>query len=124
MAEVDVLVVGAGPSGLAMAGELVRRGVKVRVIDKAAEPSPLSKAIGVHARTLEIFEDLGIADELIARGTRVTGVTMRSGAHTLLSLDLGELETRYPFALCLPQTDTEAVLVKLLERRGGAVERG
>ncbi len=122
--DVDVVVVGAGPVGLALGGELHRRGVRARIVDKLPAPSALSRAIGVHARTLEIFEDLGIADELIARGMRVAGATMRAGAHEILSVDFGALETRFPFILCVSQVETEAVLAALLERRGGAVERG
>ncbi len=119
----DVLVVGAGPTGLMLGGELLRRGLHVRVVDKAPEATTLSKALGVHARTLEIFEDLGIADELIARGMRVTGATMRSGKQIIVAMDFAGLATRFPFILCVPQVDTEAVLASNLERRGGRVER-
>jgi 2-polyprenyl-6-methoxyphenol hydroxylase-like FAD-dependent oxidoreductase len=69
----EVLVVGAGPTGLTLASELARRGVSFRIVDKAPEPSPLSKAIGVQARTLEIFDDMGIAEETIAAGLVLTG---------------------------------------------------
>ncbi len=55
MAQVDVLVVGAGPTGMMLAGELLRHGVSVRVVDAAAAPATLSKAVGVHARSLEIL---------------------------------------------------------------------
>ena len=63
---VDVLVVGAGPTGLTLASELLRRGLSVRIVDKAAAPSPLSRALAVHARTLEIFADFGIDETIIA----------------------------------------------------------
>ncbi len=125
MAEaLDVLVVGGGPTGLTLGGELLRRGLRARVIDKATAPSTLSKAVGVHARTLEIFDDLGIADALIARGLRVRGATMRAGVQVIVSVDFSGLATRFPFILCLPQYETESVLAELLARRGGTVERG
>ncbi|HUJ58441.1 MAG TPA: FAD-dependent monooxygenase [Kofleriaceae bacterium] len=119
----DALVVGAGPTGLALAGELLRRGLSVRVIDKAAAPTTQSRAIGVQARTLEIFDDLGIADDLVARGNRVEGATMLAGAHPFIEVDFEALDTRFPFILCVSQVETEAVLAALLARRGGAVER-
>ncbi len=73
MADVDVLVVGAGPTGLTLAGELLRFGLSVRVIDRAVTP-PLdqSRALVIHARTLELFDQVGIADKAQALGTHVT----------------------------------------------------
>jgi 2-polyprenyl-6-methoxyphenol hydroxylase-like FAD-dependent oxidoreductase len=122
--DVDVLVVGAGPTGLTLAGELLRRGVRARVIDKAAAPTTQSRALGVHARTLEIFDDFGIADELVSRGLRVEGATMRARERVVLSVDFTGLDTRFPFVLCVSQAETESVLAELLRRRGGSVERG
>jgi 2-polyprenyl-6-methoxyphenol hydroxylase-like FAD-dependent oxidoreductase len=73
MADVDVLVVGAGPTGLTLAGELLRFSLSVRVIDRAVTP-PLdqSRALVIHARTLELFDQIGIADKAQALGTHVT----------------------------------------------------
>ncbi len=121
--DVDVLVVGAGPTGLVLGGELLRRGLRVRIVDSAAAPTTLSKAIAVHARTLEIFADLGIAEEAIARGVKLRGATMWAGGATIASVDFDELETAYPFILSIAQAETEAVLETLLHARGGAVER-
>jgi 2-polyprenyl-6-methoxyphenol hydroxylase-like FAD-dependent oxidoreductase len=73
-----VLVVGAGPTGLMMAAELARHGVRARLVDAAPEPSTRSKAIGVQARTLEIFEHLGIAGEALASGRPIHGVNLTS----------------------------------------------
>ena len=75
---VDVLVVGAGPTGLAMAVELTRMGVRCRVIDKALEPSKTSKVLAVQARTLEYFDRIGIADAAVAEGRPVHGVNVFS----------------------------------------------
>jgi 2-polyprenyl-6-methoxyphenol hydroxylase-like FAD-dependent oxidoreductase len=70
----EVLVVGAGPVGLMMASELARHGVRCRIIDKLAEPSPYCRAIGVTPRTLEIWDDIGIAREMIDAGIWITGL--------------------------------------------------
>ncbi len=123
MSDIDVLVVGAGPTGLTLAGELLRRGLRVRIIDKLPEATKQSRALGVHARTLEIFDDLGIADELIARGIEVGGVTMWAGTTPIIQVDFGDLETRFPFILCVAQAETEVVLGELVVKRGGAIDR-
>jgi 2-polyprenyl-6-methoxyphenol hydroxylase-like FAD-dependent oxidoreductase len=120
---IDVLVAGAGPCGLMMGSELRRRGVHARVIDKAATPTTQSRAIGVHARTLEILSDLGGADDLVARGMKVKGAAMRSGTQLLASVDFSGLDTRFPYILCVSQVETEAVLASLLTKHGGSVER-
>ena len=72
--EVDVLVVGAGPTGLTMACELLRRGITCRILDKAAAPGMTSRAVGVQTRTLEVFDRMGIIEEVLARG--VAGVCL------------------------------------------------
>lgn len=123
MPELTVLVVGAGPTGLTLAGELARRGVPFRVIDKAPEATRLSKAIGVHARTLEILSDLGIADELIGRGVKLRGTQVFADGRVLVRASFEELDSHYPFILSVPQSETEAVLTEHLRRLGGEVER-
>ena len=122
-AEVDVLVVGAGPTGLTLANELLRHGLTVRLVDEAAAPSPWSKAIAVHARTLEVLRDLGLADALVARGQKLGGATMWSNGNAIVRVDFDELDTAYPYVLSVPQSDTEAALTAALSERGGAVER-
>jgi 2-polyprenyl-6-methoxyphenol hydroxylase-like FAD-dependent oxidoreductase len=123
-AETDVLVVGAGPTGLAAALLLVRLGLSVRIIDKADAPSPLSRAIGVQARTLEVLAPLGVSTELISRGLPLRGATMWAGDEPIARIDLGDLDTRYPYILCIAQAETEAALARALEGHGGAIERG
>jgi 2-polyprenyl-6-methoxyphenol hydroxylase-like FAD-dependent oxidoreductase len=120
---IDVLVVGAGPSGLMLGGELARYGVAVRVVDQLAEPTTQSRAIGVHARTLEIFDELGIADALVARGVPVRGAAIRASGKPVAEVDFAGLPTRFPFVLCAAQTETEAVLRELAARRGVNIER-
>ncbi|MBX3227533.1 MAG: FAD-dependent monooxygenase [Labilithrix sp.] len=121
--DTDVLVAGAGPTGLTLAGELLRRGLRVRVIDQSEAPTTLSKAIAVHARTLEIAADLGVADQLLARGVKLVGATLWSKTEELAKVDFAGLETPYPFVLSISQAETEGVLTRLLESRGGKVER-
>lgn len=120
----EVLVVGAGPTGLTLASELARRGVSFRVIDKALEPTLLSKAIGVQARTLEIFDDMGIAEEAIAAGLKLTGVAMFANGQPIVKASFDELDTNFPFLLSIPQSETERILASLLVRNGGELERG
>jgi 2-polyprenyl-6-methoxyphenol hydroxylase-like FAD-dependent oxidoreductase len=125
--DVDVLIAGAGPTGLTLAVCLERHGIRLRLVDRLSEPSPLSRALAVQARTLEVFDDLGFVEEALARGRRVEGVNLvaRGGrqAHVRLGGFAG-LESRYPFILVLPQDATEALLTERLTARGGRVEWG
>jgi 2-polyprenyl-6-methoxyphenol hydroxylase-like FAD-dependent oxidoreductase len=123
MTDLDVLVVGAGPTGLMAACELRRHGLSVRIVDASPEPTKLSKAIAVHARSLEIFDDLGLVDELIDAGTKIGGITVSAAGETLVSAELGDLPTRYAYVLCVAQSETEAVLARRLEKHGVRVER-
>src|SRR5438128_3718472 len=89
--EIDVLVVGAGPTGLTMACELLRHGIPCRVIDKAATPASTSRALGIQARTLETFAGMGIIDKILARGLKATGVIVYDRDKELLHISLGHL---------------------------------
>ena len=121
----DVLVVGAGPVGLMMAAELARHDVRVRVIDKSASPSPLSKALAIHARTLEVFEQLGIVGTFLQRGLRVEGLTAWMGdTGRAAHVDFKDLDSSYPFVLDIPQTITEEILAEHLSGFGIEIERG
>jgi 2-polyprenyl-6-methoxyphenol hydroxylase-like FAD-dependent oxidoreductase len=121
---VEVLIVGAGPTGLTLACELARRGAAFRIIDKAAEPSPFSRAIGIQARTLEIFDDMGIAERAVRAGLPLHGVAMYVGGRQLAKAAFAELDTPYPFLLSIPQSETERILTEQLQRLGGSIERG
>jgi 2-polyprenyl-6-methoxyphenol hydroxylase-like FAD-dependent oxidoreductase len=121
--DVDVLVVGAGPVGLALACELRRHGVSCRIIDKAPEPSVHSKALGVQARTLEVFEQMGIVEEALSKGKKVYGMNIYAEQRRIVHVTLDDLDTPYPFVLILPQSDTERLLIGLHARLGGQVER-
>lgn len=122
--QADVLVVGAGPTGLTCASELARRGLSVTCVDLATEPTKLSKAIAVHARTLEILDDLGLAEDLVARGVVLDGTLMRSSGRVIVDASFAELDTRYPFILSVPQAVTEELLARSFASHGGAVLRG
>ncbi|MEV6889471.1 FAD-dependent monooxygenase [Kribbella sp. NPDC051137] len=121
----EVLVVGAGPVGLMAAGELARRGVSVRLLERDVERSALSKALVVHARTLEIMDLAGLAGEFIDRGYPAPGIDVglsRSGKPA--PVNFRGLDTRFPYMLVLPQRETEAILARRLESLGVRIETG
>jgi 2-polyprenyl-6-methoxyphenol hydroxylase-like FAD-dependent oxidoreductase len=118
-----VLVVGAGPTGLMMASELTRHGLSCRVIDKAPAPSEHSKAAAIQAHTLEIFETLGIAQRFVDAGVKSHGISAYSGGKRILHISLDGLESRYNFALMLPQDHTERLLGEYASALGVRVER-
>ncbi len=120
----DVLVVGAGPTGLVLAAELARHGATVRIVDAAPGPTQQSRAIGIQARTLELLESMGLAEAFTKAGLHVQAVNLYSGAKPILRLAFDTLESTYPYVLTLAQSDTEQILDNHLERLGGRVERG
>ena len=83
MLKTDVLIVGAGPTGLALACQFIRYGVDFVIIDKKETTTPFSKAIGVQARTLEIYEQMGLADKLIGLGAIAEKAKMFAGGKKL-----------------------------------------
>jgi 2-polyprenyl-6-methoxyphenol hydroxylase-like FAD-dependent oxidoreductase len=121
--KVEVVVVGAGPTGLALACTLRRAGVDVLVLEQAADGAGTSRAAVVHARTLEVLEQIDVSRRMVAAGRVVPIFTVRSGARTLMRIDFGRLPTAYPYALMLPQQRTEAILAERLVELGGEVRR-
>ncbi len=125
-ADVDVLVVGAGPTGLVAAAEALRHGLSVRIIERRARRGAFSKALVVHARTLEVFDTMGVAEQIRAVGAPFTALNTafaddrRRVRVDLLGLPWGD--TTYPYWLSVPQYDTERVLETHLGNLGGAVE--
>ena len=119
----DALVVGAGPSGLAMASELVRHGCSCRIIDKDPSPSDKSKALGIHARTLELFYDLGILEEVLDKSLKLPAVNMHSEGRTVARLSFAGIPSPYPFAVSLQQSETERILTEHLSTQGLQPER-
>lgn len=124
MKNVDVLIVGAGPTGLALACDLLRRGLEVGVVDQASAPSDKSRALGVHARTLEVLEPLGVTEPLLAKGKLVTGATIWAGGEPVVRADFDELDSRFKHVLIVSQVEVEAVLTAKLGALGGSIDRG
>ncbi|MFW5741087.1 MAG: FAD-dependent oxidoreductase [Myxococcota bacterium] len=121
----DVIVVGAGPVGLLLACRLVQLGVRVRVLERRTQRSKHSRAIGVHRPSLVELARLGLADRFTAEGVRVYGGAAVADGRELGSLRFGELGGPYPFALSLPQSDTERLLEQSLDQAApGALRRG
>jgi len=122
---IDLLVIGAGPTGLTAAAEATRLGLSVRIVDRKASRSTFSKALVMHARTLEALGPLGIADTLVAEGAQFEALNVRFGDREPVRVDLGALDwgdTRFPYWLSIPQYATERVLEERLEALGGTVE--
>ncbi|HWM73693.1 MAG TPA: FAD-dependent monooxygenase [Nocardioides sp.] len=119
-----VLVVGAGPVGLVAACELARRGVDVRVVDRLAAPTTESRALLVHARSLEMLNLMGVADRLLETGVRTRRMTMYADGRELVGVDFDRVRSPYPFSLTTAQTETERVLGERLRELGVDVERG
>ncbi|MBC7799087.1 MAG: FAD-dependent monooxygenase [Gemmatimonadaceae bacterium] len=122
----DVLVVGAGPTGLIAANLLKRSGVAVRIVDERAEASRESRAFAIQARTMELFQHLGVVDKLLDRGVINPVIEFYVGGKHAggLNYDLaGSPDTSYPFIFLLPQSQTEAILIEDLSAHGVEVER-
>jgi 2-polyprenyl-6-methoxyphenol hydroxylase-like FAD-dependent oxidoreductase len=122
----DVLIVGAGPTGLVLALWLNRMGVRVRVVDKAAEPGTTSRALAVQARTLELYRQVGLADAVVNRGRKMTAINLwRTGKHVahMVFGDMGADVSPFPYALIYPQDEHERLLIDRLAEAGVQVER-
>ena len=120
----DVVIAGAGPNGLTTAIELARRDVRVRIFERRNQPSTRSKALVVHARTLELMDILGVADDMVKLGYTSPGIDFSANVEHPLRATMYGLDTRFPFILVLPQAKTEAILERRLNELGVVVERG
>jgi 2-polyprenyl-6-methoxyphenol hydroxylase-like FAD-dependent oxidoreductase len=123
MNDIDVLVVGAGPTGLALGASLIAHGVRAVLVDKLAEGQNTTRAAAVNARTLEVLEDLDVARRMVKAGLIAPRFTMREGRHILVPVDFSELPTKYPYSLMLSQADTERLLLERVRELGGDVIR-
>ncbi|WP_412541181.1 FAD-dependent oxidoreductase [Longispora sp. K20-0274] len=123
MISTDVLVVGAGPTGLTLAGMLAQHGVDVTVIDQLAEGANTSRAGVVHARTLEVLDALGVAENIVAAGLRSDRFVLRDRDTVLVEVRFGDLPTKYPQMVFIPQFRTEEILSARLTALGGTVLR-
>jgi 2-polyprenyl-6-methoxyphenol hydroxylase-like FAD-dependent oxidoreductase len=120
----QVLVVGAGPVGLLAACEFARRRVPVRIIDKLTAPTTESRAILVHSRSLEMFDRMGIVDELMGTGVKTHGMRMLGDGRELAHVEFDDVDSAFPFSITTAQTETERVLTERLQQLGVRVERG
>jgi 2-polyprenyl-6-methoxyphenol hydroxylase-like FAD-dependent oxidoreductase len=121
----DVLIVGAGPTGLALAITLRQFGVPVRIIDRAAQPSSVSKALAVWSASLEALQGMGVIGEFIAAGERLRALSVGDGNRELALFAVGTgIDSPYPYPLLLPQSRTEQILGARLSALGVEIERG
>ena len=119
-----VLIVGAGPTGMTAAMELSRLGVPVRIVDKLVSPSTTSRALAVQTRTLELFEQRGLIQEMLQIGNKGTAVTIYGDGKRLGKVHLEEIKSRYNFIILIPQSETERILREQLLRQDVEIERG
>lgn len=122
----QVLISGAGPTGLMLAGQLAAQGIRCRIIDKAATRSPHSRALVVQPRTLELFDLMGQAEALIAAGQPTPEVGLYLNHQRIADLSIsntGVTDTAYPFLLFVSQVETERVLLRYLNEQGVQVEQ-
>lgn len=126
MPDIDVLIAGAGPTGLVLALWLHVKGVKIRIVDRADGPAPNSRALAVHARILELYRQLDIADELIERGYQLPATNIWINGFHRAHINLRQFGTEltpYPYLLTFPQDEHERLLEKKLNSFGVFVER-
>lgn len=119
----DVLVAGAGPTGLAVAAKLAAAGIDVTVIDNQASGDNTSRAAVVHARTLEVLADLGVSARLVEEGIEAPRFTIRDRDKVLVPIRFDDLPSDFPYALMVSQAVTERVLLERLTELGGHVRR-
>jgi 2-polyprenyl-6-methoxyphenol hydroxylase-like FAD-dependent oxidoreductase len=123
MNDTDVLIVGAGPTGLALAASLLAKGIRTTIVDRQAEGAHTSRAGAINARTLEVLEELDVARRMVKEGVQAPRFTIRDGRKVLIPIDFGHLPSAYPYTLLLPQNDTERLLLERVVELGGEVLR-
>jgi 2-polyprenyl-6-methoxyphenol hydroxylase-like FAD-dependent oxidoreductase len=124
--ETDVLIIGAGPTGLVLALWLTRLGVHVRIIDITAEAGTTSRALGVQARTLEFYSQIGLADTVVERGLKMIAANLWVAGRKVARAVLGEMGadlSPFPYTLIFPQDEHERLLIDRLAEAGVRVER-
>jgi 2-polyprenyl-6-methoxyphenol hydroxylase-like FAD-dependent oxidoreductase len=119
----SVLIAGAGPVGLTLANELARHGVKLRIVDKAPARTDKSKALVLWSRSLELFDDAGYVEPFLPAGFAAHGAQISTGREIVARISLDSIDSRFPYALMIPQSETERILEEQLAARGVTVER-
>jgi 2-polyprenyl-6-methoxyphenol hydroxylase-like FAD-dependent oxidoreductase len=124
--DAEVLVVGAGPTGLSLAAQLAAYGIRCRIVDRSLDRARESRALAIQPRTLEVLAPLGVTGEMIACGNRAVRLRMHVGRRTvpIRLFDIGVNDTAHPYLLFLSQAETERILGAHLASRGVQVERG
>lgn len=123
--QAQVLIVGAGPTGLALAITLRRLGIALRIIDKLPQPATVSKALAVWSGSMEALHGMAVMERLLASGRRLRALTAGTGSRQLAVLAVGDgIDSPYPFPLLLAQSRTEAILTARLAELGVTIERG
>jgi 2-polyprenyl-6-methoxyphenol hydroxylase-like FAD-dependent oxidoreductase len=120
MQNFDVIVVGGGPTGMTLAGDLARAGRSVAVLERWSERHPSSRAFATHARTLELLDRRGLAEPLLALGQRVPRVNLWPGA----AVRLDQLDSHFPFGFVTPQTNVDRLLESYANAQGASIQRG
>ncbi|HEX5832072.1 MAG TPA: FAD-dependent monooxygenase, partial [Gemmatimonadaceae bacterium] len=126
-ADLDALIVGAGPTGLSLAAQLRAFGARFRIIDRLQDRARESRALAVQARTLELLQTLGLGEALVARGRTSTRLVLHLDGRRVAEAELGEIgatDTRFPYILFVSQVETEALLTEHLVAAGVILERG
>ena len=116
--DTDVLIVGAGPTGLVLGLWLTRLGVRVRIVDKTSEPGTTSRALAVQARTLELYDQIGLADAVVERGRKAIAANLwvsgKKEGHVVFG-DMGRGLSPFPYAIIFPQDEHERLLIERLK---------
>ncbi|MED4073223.1 FAD-dependent monooxygenase [Priestia endophytica] len=112
--EVDVLIVGSGPTGLLAAHALTKQNINIMIVEKKQTPSPLSKALAIHARTMETFDLLGIVDPFLEKGFKATRAHIHLGNKEPFTVPFSSLKSSFPYIFVLPQAETEEILAREL----------
>jgi 2-polyprenyl-6-methoxyphenol hydroxylase-like FAD-dependent oxidoreductase len=122
--DTDVLIVGAGPTGLALAISLQQAGVGYLLVDKLPQGQNTSRAAVIHAHTLDMLDKLGVSQPLVARGLKIENFSIRDRDRPLVQLSFDKLPSPHPYLLMVPQDVTEAILGERLAALGGTIHRG
>jgi 2-polyprenyl-6-methoxyphenol hydroxylase-like FAD-dependent oxidoreductase len=126
MSDTDVLIAGAGPTGLVLALWLQRLGVRVRIVDKVAEAGTTSRALALHARTMELYHQIGIAEGVVGQALRFAAVNLWVRGNKRARVALGDIGTGvspYPYVLIFPQDQHERFLIERLRENGVQIDR-
>ena len=123
MNSVDVMIIGAGPTGLSLAIECVRYNLSCRIIDQSPTPTTYSKAIAIQARTLETFQRMGIHKRFLASGIQIKASNIHCGHKKYALVNLQHIASPFPFVLSIEQSKTEQILTDYLQELGCSVER-